>query len=158
MTTIKIKEFIFDDDAKVIFHFDKSNKWTLEIIEDNKKNTSSITSFPKKHGVPVPSMHLKAMLPEKVNMKQGKEHVERLVSNDVVRVKAALPEKVNIKQSKEHVKRAVSKDIERVKKSAGEALELLISIDSSVSTLTNESFSRGVANAKTACCFIRIVR
>lgn len=117
-----MKELFFeDDDTKIIFHFNRSNKWTIEIVEDNKKILpSSLKSYPKIQRIPIPSFYLKVALPEKVDMKQGKAYL----------------------------KKVVSKDIERVRNSAGVVLELLVSIDSSVnftSTLSNESVSRGLA-------------
>jgi len=160
-TLTTIKEFIFDEDGtKVIFHFNKTNKWTIEIIEDNEKNLPPIYSLPKKQGIPIPSLYLKAALPE-VNIKQGKDYVKRLVSNDIQRAKSVLPEipeKVSVKKSREYVKRVVSSDIERVKKSCSVVLEFLVSIDSSIklsSTLTDGSFSQGLAGTY---WYIRIVR
>merc|ERR1711862_465852 len=133
MSSTIVKELFFEDDGtKVIFYFDDSNKWMMEVIEDYTKNTSFV--LPKKKGIPMPTLFLKMALPDRtdINMKQMKEYLKNTVYKNIQTLdKLAFPEQVDMKKSKENVKNVALNDIKRLRKSAAVVLEMLISVYSS---------------------------
>jgi len=83
------------------------------------------------------------------------------VSIPSIDLKSALSDKVDMQQSREYVMMAISKDYVRVRDGVKEAVEFLMSVDSTVnftSVLTNDRLSRGLAKMKTVYEYTRIIR